>query len=258
MEKFCLITGASCGIGLEFAKIFAKNGHNLILVARSKDKLEKLKTALEKKYSIKAVVHVSDLTSESELDKLYEDVTKYACVDILVNNAGFANFGAFLDLDYERQKALIDLNVTAPVRLAYLFGNDMKKRGSGRIINVASAAAFEAGPYMATYYASKSFVLSFSMALSEELKSNGIVVTAVCPGPTSTHFEKNANMSNSVMFSISKPACAKQVARAGYNAVMNGRNVLYHGIVTHACNVASRLLPRNTMLKLTKKVNQIK
>ena len=110
MEKFCLITGASCGIGLEFAKIFAKNGHNLILVARSKDKLEKLKSALEKKYSIKAVVHVSDLTSESELDKLYEDVTKYACVDILVNNAGFANFGAFLDLDYERQKALIDLN----------------------------------------------------------------------------------------------------------------------------------------------------
>ena len=219
MEKFCLITGASCGIGLEFAKIFAKNGHNLILVARSKDKLEKLKSALEKKYSIKAVVHVSDLTSESELDKL---------------------------------------NFTAPVRLAYLFGNDMKKRGSGKIINVASAAAFEAGPYMATYYASKSFVLSFSMALAEELKSNGIVVTAVCPGPTSTHFEKNANMSNSVMFSILKPASPKQVAKAGYNAVMSGRSVLYHGIITYACNAASRLLPRNTMLKLAKKVNKIK
>lgn len=258
MEKFCLITGASGGIGEEFAKIFAKKGHNLILTARSEERLKKLKYKLEKKYSVKAYIYKADLTSEDEIQQLYHYASELGQVDVLINNAGFGNLGAFLDTDYERQKALLDLNITALVRLSYLFGNDMKKHQSGQIINVASAAAFAAGPYMAAYYASKSFVLSFSQALSEELKDTGITVTALCPGPTETGFEKNANMGDSVMFSIVKPASARSVAKAGYNALMNQKSVQYHGIITHAFNIASRVFPRKTAMQFAKIVNRRK
>lgn len=246
MKNFCLITGASGGIGMEFARIFAQNSHNLILVARSKDKLEALKEELQTKYTVEVVIYPADLTSSIDIENLYEYLTGTDLrVDILVNNAGFGDLCAFLDSEWERQQALIDLNITALVRLTYLIGNDMKKHGSGKIVNLSSVAAFSAGPDMSLYYASKSFVLSFSEALSEELKGSGVTVTALCPGPTATGFEKSANMGKSVMFSRFKPATAEQVAVAGYRAAMRGKAVKYHGFVTYVFNVASRLLPRS-------------
>lgn len=255
--SYCLITGASGGIGTEFGDIFAKNGFNLILVARNKKKLETLCTQLTQQYGIQAISFGADLTKEEDIKKLYQFIqTNHLEVECLVNNAGFGDLGPFLERDWNRLRSLLDLNILALVQLTYLFGNDMKRRGSGKILNVASAAAFSGGPYMALYYASKAFVLSFSEALFEELKGNGITVTAVCPGPTSTNFEKNAQMGKSVMFSRFKPANAKDVAQAGYNALMKNKAIVYHGFVTKSFNIASRFLPRSLARKLAQGVNK--
>lgn len=259
MGKFCLVTGASGGIGKEFAHIFAKNGHALILVARSIDKLEALCTELKNTYGVEAIPFCADLTSYAEIQRLYDYAKESGWqVDYLINNAGFGDMRAFLEADWLRQQALIDLNVSAVVRLTYLFGNDMKERGYGRIINLSSVAAFSAGPYMSLYYASKSFVLSFSQALAEEVKGSGVTVTALCPGPTETEFEKNAYMGRSVMFSRFKPATAEQVVKAGYNAGMRGKQIKYHGLVTYSFNLLTRLLPRSVACKLAKGMNQSK
>lgn len=246
MKTYTLITGASGGIGLAFAKTFAQHGHNVILVARNRDKLKEIQKEIRASSTVETLVYDFDLTSLDNIQRLYDELKSASiCVDILVNNAGFGDLYAFLDSEWERQQALIDLNITALVRLTYLIGNDMKKHGSGKIVNLSSVAAFSAGPDMSLYYASKSFVLSFSEALSEEMKGSGVTVTALCPGPTATGFEKSANMGKSVMFSRFKPATAEQVAVAGYRAAMRGKAVKYHGFVTYVFNVASRLLPRS-------------
>ncbi len=259
MGNDCLITGASGGIGREFARVFAQNGHNLILVARSRDKLDALCSELKMAYGVNAVPFCADLTSYAEIQSLY-DWTKQngRQVDHLVNNAGFGDMGAFLDADWSRQQALLNLNISAVARLTYLFGKDMKERGYGRIINVSSVAAFSAGPYMSMYYASKSFVLSFSEALAEELKGSGVTVTALCPGPTDTGFEKNANMGKSIMFSRLPTATAEQVAKAGYTAAMKGKPIKYHGIVTYSFNLLTRLLPRSVTRRLAKEMDRNK
>jgi uncharacterized protein len=258
MNNYVLITGASSGIGLSFAKIFAKNGYNLILVARNKNKLASLKNKLETKFSIIVDIYAIDLTSSNSAQELYDYTKKNSMVvDILINNAGFGDFNAFLDSELNRHKNLIDLNITALVEMAYLFGKDMKKRNRGRIINLSSIAAFSSGPYMSLYYASKSFVLSFSEALSEELKGTGVTVTALCPGPTSTGFEKNANIEHSVMFSKFKTATADDVAKAGFEAAMKGKDIKYHGFLTYAFNVVTRCFPRIVGRKLAIKMNKI-
>ena len=257
MNDYVLITGASGGIALHFAKTFAENGYNLILVARSKNKLESLKQELESNYSVNVNIYALDLTSNNAIQDLYDYVKRKSLnVGVLVNNAGFGDCNAFLDSDWQKQKNLIDLNISALVEMTYLFGNDMKKRKRGKIINLSSVAAFSAGPYMSLYYASKSFVLSFSEALSEELKGSGVTVTALCPGPTSTDFEKNANMDHSVMFSQFKTSNAKDVAKAGYNAAMKGRAIKYHGVITYLFNIITRCFPRSTARYFAKKMNR--
>lgn len=257
MCNYVLITGASSGIGLHFAKIFAEQGYNLILVARNENKLNALKQELETSYSIIVNLYTIDLTSNQAVQKIYDDIKrKSLVVDILVNNAGFGDSNAFLDSSWHRQKNLIDLNITALVEMTYLLGQDMKMRKYGKIINLSSVAAFSAGPYMPLYYASKSFVLSFSEALSVELKGTGVTVTALCPGPTSTDFEKNANMNHSTMFSKFKTATAEDVAKAGFNAAMKGKSVKYHGMITYGFNIISRCFPRGIARNLSTKMNK--
>lgn len=247
MKTTCLITGASGGLGTEFARLFARDGYDLVLTTRNKEKMEKLKKELEEEYKVRIFVVAADLTSGDEVERLYHFLQDEGLpVGVLVNNAGFGDMGAFLDSDWERQQSLINVNMNALVRLTYLIGRDMRENGFGRIINVASIAAFSAGPYMSLYYASKSFVLSFSQALSQELRGSGVTVTALCPGPTSTGFEKNAHMGNSVMFSRFKPTRADKVAEAGYRAAMKGKSARYAGFIAHAYNIITRFLPRTT------------
>lgn len=251
---YALITGASGGIGMELAYIMASKGHNLILVARSTDKLNEIKAEIEEKYKVKVKVISADLTKTGSVEQVYEE-TKVMTVDVLVNNAGFGDCAAFLDSDWKHQRNMLELNVCALMEMSYLYGNDMKKSGRGKILNIASIAAVCAGPYMSVYYASKSCVLSFSQAMAEELKGSGVTVTALCPGPVETGFEKAANLENSKMFTYFKPASAKAVAKHGYNAMMKGRVVVFHGMTVKLINAAAKLAPRLFARKITCAVN---
>lgn len=253
--NYVLITGASRGIGYELSQIFAKNHYNLILVARDQELLKNLQAKLISEYHVKVEIICQDLTAEDACDKVYQITTqhKYA-IDILINNAGYGDHTSFLEADYHKQDKMIDLNIKALMKLSYLYGNDMKNRRTGRILNIASVVAFCAGPYMAVYYATKAFVLSFSQALAEELKEYNITVTALCPGPTLTNFSATAHAQKSARFQKIKPMNATKVAKIGYKACLKGRTVKYCGFSTHMLNICSRLFPRVITRKFSKLV----
>lgn len=248
---YALVTGASGGIGREFAKVLSENGYDLVLVARNKTALEKLAEELK----TRTLIIPCNLSQEEEVDSLYSQITeKEITISVLINNAGFGDNSPFLDSEWNRQEEMVKLNLLALMRLSYLFGNEMKKMGEGHIVNLSSVAAFSAGPDMSVYYASKAFVLSFSESLSEELRGTGVTVTALCPGPTSTGFEKSAGMKNSRMFSLF-PQTPEKVAKAGCKAMIRGRSICYHGPVTHGYNLLSRILPRTVARKIAHRVN---
>ncbi len=253
---YTLITGASGGIGFALAEEFAQNHHNLILVARNEDKLKQIEKKLEKTYDINVEVFAADLSKEEERIRLF-DYTKQRNwqVDILVNNAGFGDANAYLDAAWERHKNMVDLNIVSLMHLSYLYAHEMKKRRYGKIMNLSSVAAFSAGPYMSVYYASKAFVLSLSQAMQEELKDSGVTVTAFCPGPTATGFEKNAGMKESKMFTFFGAETPKNVAKRGYKGCMQGKSVVYHGKVTYGFNILTRFTTRKFARRVAQKLN---
>ena len=198
-----LVTGASGGLGAEFARVLAEEGFDLVLVARGEGKLLALKDELEARHGITARVLTAALARKDVAKDLHDRVLGLGIhVDALVNNAGFGDAGAFCERDWQRQRDMVQVNMVALMQLTHLFVPHMVERGTGMVLNLSSVAAFSAGPYMSVYYASKAFVLSFSEALSEELAGTGVTVTAICPGPTATGFEASAAMgSGSTMFS---------------------------------------------------------
>lgn len=253
---YTLITGASYGIGQELAKEFAKHGHNLIIAARTAYRLEALKAELESAHSVKVETFAADLSIEEERNRLFAYTQdNHLEVEILVNNAGFGDGNAFLDAPWERQKNMVELNVLALMHLSYLYGAEMKKRGHGKIMNIASAAAFSAGPYMPVYYASKAFVLSLSEAMYEELKGSGVTVTAICPGPTTTCFEKNAGMENANMFHVSGVETPEAVAKCAYDGMMKEKPIVCHGRISRSFSFYSRLIPRSAARKSAIRMN---
>ncbi len=256
MTRTALITGASSGLGLEFAKIFSREGYDLVIIARRENILCKLKKELESRYHNHVEVFACDL---SKTDAAFE-VFKYTQekgirIDALVNNAGFANFGNFWTMDKRRQANLLQVNIVTLVQLTRYFMPGMIDRHYGKILNVASVAAFAAGPKMSLYYASKAFVRSFSEAIAEEAKGTGVTVTALCPGPTATGFEKAAEMKDSNMFKFFKPANAREVAEAGYKALMKKKVLVYFGISSKLMNIGERITPRSISRKFAKKIN---
>ncbi|MDT8718407.1 SDR family oxidoreductase [Clostridium sp. 19966] len=222
-----LITGASSGIGLELAKVFAAKGHDLVLVARSKDKLELLSKELENKHSIKAHIVDEDLSKQGAAKRVYDRIKKLgAAVEILVNNAGLGAVGEFCEIPEEKDEEIIAVNITALTEITKLFAGDMVRAKSGRILNVASTGSFHPGPYTAVYYASKAYVLSFSEALSIELEPYNIKVTALCPGAVKTNFAKAAGKNDS------KGAMQPwKVASEAYEAMMKNKNVAVPGML---------------------------
>jgi short-subunit dehydrogenase len=251
-----LATGASGGIGAELCRLLAADGHDLVLVARSEERLASFADELERDHKVRAVPLACDLTQEDAAVILHQATADAGIdVDILVNNAGFGYHGAFLDSNWERQRQLIQVNIVALTQLSYLFGADMLARGHGRILNVASTAAFGAGPYMGSYYASKAWVLSLSQALSAELRGTGVTVTAICPGPTATSFEKTADLGGSRMFTLFGVQSARSVAKRGYLAMLAGRPVVYHSPITHLFNIGSRVAPRTFVTRVVEWVN---
>lgn len=257
MKKTALITGASGGIGLELAKIFAKEGYDLVLVARNKEKLCTIKSNLEVTYKHQVYIYAKDLSEKNAAHDVYNFTqNQHLHIDILINNAGFGDFGSFLDSNLTKQSEMIQVNVTALMQMCHLFIPQMSERKSGKILNIASIAAFQAGPLMSVYYATKAFVLSFSEALSVELKNSGITVTALCPGPTVTGFEQNANLESSGLFKNLKTSTAKSVALFGYRMLMKNKAIAVPG-ATNKCIVwAAKLLPRRFIRNMAYRIQK--
>lgn len=250
-----LITGASNGIGYELAKIHASKGDDLVLVARSAKKLDELKQQLEKQYKINVHNIAKDLSEHRAAEEVYVETSKLGLqIDYLINNAGFGDFGMFVESSWAKEEQMINLNITTLVHLSKLYLQDMVKRRSGKIMDVASTAAFQPGPTMAVYYATKAFVLSFSEAINNEVGDKGITVTALCPGATESGFQAAAAMEESALVKGKKLPSSKEVAEYGYKAMMNGKAVAIHGTMNAIMANAVRFLPRNLVVKVTRKV----
>lgn len=252
MGSFTLLTGASSGIGLELAKIFASHKHNLILVARSKDVLDKLAQELRTEHKVTVEVITLDLALESSPAALFKACQdKNLRVDILVNNAGFGDNAAFVNSEWKKQAEMMDLNMKSLTHITHLFLPSMVAAKKGAILNVASTAAFQPGPYMAVYYATKSYVLSFSEALNEELRGSGVYVTTLCPGPTLSGFQKAANMDTALLFKLGVPG-SREVAEYAYNSLMKKRVVAVHGIMNKIMAFSVRLTPRTLLVRIVR------
>lgn len=240
-----LVTGASSGIGYELARVLAREGHDVALVARSADQLRDIAADLETDFGIRAVVTPEDLADPESPDRLYARLQEAEFpVEVLVNNAGFGTMGRFWRSDTGSQVDMVQVNVAAVTHLTRLFVAPMVERGSGRILNVASTAAFQPGPYMSVYFATKAYVLSFSEALAEELRGTGVTVTALCPGPTATGFQKRARMERSAVGGRLVTGDAAAVARAGYEGMRRGRRLVLPGWHNRVGAFLPRLFPR--------------
>lgn len=245
MKKTALITGASGGLGLSFVDIFARDGYDVVLVARNGERLNEIKEETEKKYGITATVIPCDLCKPDGVQEVYNATEAAGIkVDVLVNNAGFGDFGEFHKSDINKQIRMVDLNCTALMHLCHLYIPDMIKNGGGNILNVDSIAAFQPGPLMSTYYATKAFVLSFSQALHRELKGTGVKVTALCPGPIRTNFDNAADLGESGLFKNLKVWSPDVVAEFGYKNMKKGKAVCICGFVNKIIVFANRLAPR--------------
>lgn len=256
MTKTALITGASGGIGYELALLFAQDRFDCILVARSRDKLTELAARLESEFRVKTLVIAKDLSRPTAVDEMYEEVTAVPMqVEVLVNNAGFPVFGLFVETDLKVELEMLQVNVVALTALTKLFLKGMVERGSGRILNLASTASFVPGPLMAVYYASKSYVLSFSEALANELRGTGVTVTALAPGPTRTGFQKRGELEDSRLFQ-GEIADAASVALAGYRGLMAGKTLVIPGFRNKLVPWIARISPRGAVTRVVHRMHE--
>ncbi len=240
--KFTLITGASGGIGEAFARRLAEEKHNLVLVARSEDKLHQICDELMLKHGITAHYIALDLTEFDADKKLFAETEKHGFeIDWLINNAGFGAMGDFSELELERQLQMIDLNISALVALTHRYLPQMRTRKSGVIINVSSAAGFQPIPYLSTYAATKAFVTAFSEGLSEENRSFGIKILALCPGATKTNFFVIANMKDAIQ--VKGMQTPEQVVETALKAVRRGKSLVVSGLANYVGSVLGTIVP---------------
>jgi len=250
-----LVTGASYGIGLDLAECFARDGYDLILAARSESALEKEAERLAKQFGVKAVPIAIDLGAHGDGHRLADEVrARGLTVDVLVNNAGYGTAGAFAGSDEPTQLGMIDLNVRALVELTHAFWPGMLERGRGGVLNVASTAAFQPGPLMAVYYASKAFVLSFSEALWREAQGTGVHVSCLCPGPTASRFRERAGTGKTRLATLGTPVTSMSVAEAGYRAYQENQRVLVTGARNRLMARLVPYLPRRTVLDIAHRI----
>lgn len=253
MKTTALITGASSGIGMELAKLFAADKHNLILVARSADKLENLANELKRNYSIEVTVLAKDLSNYTTAKEIFDYTQqKNIAITHLINNAGFGDFGFFIDSNWAKQEQMINLNITTLTYLTRLYLTQMKNQKFGKILNVASTAAFQPGPTMSVYYATKAYVLHFSEAIANELEGTGITVTALCPGATESGFQTLAAMEESKLVKGKKLPTSAEVAEYGYKSMNKGKKVAIHGAMNYILANSIRFTPRSLVLKIVR------
>ncbi len=245
--KTALITGASGGLGQDFAELFAEQGYQLVLVARSEEKLKRIALSLEEEYKVKVYYFVQDLSEAKSASKVYTELKALNLnVDVLINNAGFGKFGAFAKEDVDTLTEMINLNVRTLTELTALVLPEMLERNSGKILNVASTAALQSLPNFGAYAATKAYVLSFTESLHYELRKTNISVTALCPGPTVTGFAKRANAESMILFQNGMQS--REVAQLGYNALMKNKMTLITGFQNKLLAYLARLIPSRRLL----------
>jgi len=256
-RPIAIITGASSGIGRDFAELYARDGHDLILVARRRDALESLGRSLHDRYGVVCDAFPADLGRRLDREHL---AARLRSIDerivALVNNAGIGTHGYFHETDLERELEIIELNIAALTHLTKLVVPGMLARRHGRIVNVSSLAAFQPGPLMAVYYASKAYVQSFSEALAEEVTGTGVTVTALCPGPTTTEFHGRAGIHPDAPAGGPQTMTSREVAEAGYRAANNGKRVIVTGLRNKVVVLANRLLSRRRMTRLVRRLQE--
>jgi short-subunit dehydrogenase len=252
-----LITGASSGIGLEMARICAAGRHDVVLVARSARNLAELAAALEREHNIRAHVVAADLADSAGVERVVARVGELRLtVELLVNNAGFGVYGPFVQTALEAELQMIHVNIVALTHLTKRLLPPMLARRSGRILNVASTAAFFPGPLMAVYYATKAYVLSFSEALANEVEGSGVTVTALCPGPTASNFQAVAHLEESKLVSGRRLPTSRAVAQAGYDGVMAGEPLVIPGLSNKLTTLAPRFTPRRLMARIVRGIQE--
>ena len=252
-NKIALVTGASDGIGLEFANILAARGYDLILVARREDKLNSIATTLIQEYGVNCTVIVADLSQPQAAQQLFQNTqSNNLRVDFLVNNAGLLHNGFFTELDIDAQERMITVNIMALTSLTHLYANDMSARKSGHILNVASLAGWMPIPNQNVYAATKSYVLSFTQALADELNAagNGVVVSALCPGYTATKMMDNPDQGATLRIPSSMMMSAKDVAEIGIKACFAGKDIVVPGLANKFTTIITRLFSKSLLTKI--------
>ncbi|MCR8666474.1 SDR family oxidoreductase [Aestuariibaculum sp. M13] len=255
MTKTALITGAASGLGYELSLLLANDGYQLILIDIDKNNLEKAQYHIQETFNCKVDILAKDLSQSNVAAEIMEDINGDN-VDVLVNNAGFGLFGSFTDTDWEREQAMLNVHIMTTTHLTKLILEGMVKRGFGRILNMSSLAAFQPGPLMSIYYASKGYMLSFSEAIANELKDTGVTVTALCPGPTKTKFQQTVSADscdNKISFNM---GCAKAVAEYGYKAMLNGKSYAIPGKFNKFLAVLPRFMSRRAATSIVRKIQE--
>ncbi len=255
-RPIALITGASVGIGYELAKQFAANGHDLIIVARDRARLETVKMEIESTFGVQVELLAKDLSLPSTPDEIFQEVSGTGvALDVLVNNAGFGTNGPFAAADLRKELKQVQVNVTSVVHLTGLFLPGMVERGTGKILTVASTAAFQPGPFMAVYYATKAFDLFFCEALASELQGTGVHVTTLCAGPTRTEFQTRAGMKEAKLAGDTMMMEASAVAKIGYDALMKKKVVVIPGVKNRLLAFSQRFMPRSFVRRVVRGLN---
>ncbi len=258
MKKTALITGASSGIGRELAKIHAKQGGDLVIVARREDLLKELKNELEKLYNVSVKIIAKDLTVKNSPQEIYDEIKKENIeIDYLINNAGFGGRGKFYERDWKKDEQMIELNITTLTHLCRLFLPDFVSKNSGKILNVSSTASFFPGPLQAVYYATKAYVQSFSNAIAEELHDTNITITNLMPGATETEFAKTSGMDKTSLFA--NTVSAKSVALDGYQGMLDGKLDVVSGISfgQKILMAIVPFLPKKILLKQIRQMQEV-
>jgi short-subunit dehydrogenase len=259
MEKNALITGATAGIGYEFAELLAGKGYALALVARDQARLAERAKSLATRHNIQVKTLAKDLSDPASAPDIFQELRcQNFPVSVLINNAGFGVYGLFAETDLARELEMLQVNMASLVQLTKLFLKPMLDRREGRILNVASTASFQPGPRLSLYSASKAFVHSFSCALALEVKGTGVTVTSLCPGGTQTEFQKRAGMERAAVFTAAalRPMTARSVAEIGYEAMLKGRPVVVAGWKNKLMVAVSKRVPTMWSARVAGKLNR--
>ncbi|MCF4967539.1 SDR family NAD(P)-dependent oxidoreductase [Nostoc sp. CMAA1605] len=253
-----LITGAANGIGYELAYIFAQNNYNLVLVDIMPQKLADVADKIRHQFEIRVKPIVKDLSINTSPEDIFAELQQESIqIDVLVNNAGFGIHGLFSETNLNTELEMLQVNLVTLTHLTKLFLKDMVRKGDGKILNLASAAAFQPGPLMAVYFATKAYILSFSQALARELENTGVTVTALCPGPTESAFHKRTGLAGARQIESNNMMDAKKVAKIGYRALMAGKTVAIPGLKNKMLAEMVRFIPRNLVTKIVKNMQEV-